>query len=101
MLALGLFVLAGLGAAWEAHNFGWPDDLMSSPLNAQAMAEARSGLMFLSTPNHDTCRELSFDNSTGAQRDDGVVDCKIAVLKVRQNDAVARLNAIGSAFRSR
>jgi hypothetical protein len=95
-------MLAGPAVAFMLWTHGWLDGLLGTPpLDVpQALAEVHSGVILLSTPNQDACRQRVFNNTTGRQQDDGVVDCKTAMSKVRQDDRVARMNAIGGAFRS-
>jgi hypothetical protein len=95
-------------AACVAASFGWVPgfDLFLQGFRApshpeQLIREAQGGSILFTSPNVDTCREQLFDNSTGRQRDNGVVDCKSAIYKVKQNEMAARMNAIGDGFRQK
>ena len=96
-----LFMLAGPAVAFMLWTHGWLDGLLGTPpLDVpQALAEVHSGVILLSMPNQDACRQRVFNNTTGQQQDDGVVDCKAAMSKVKQDDRLARMNAIGGGFR--
>jgi hypothetical protein len=76
----------------------WPE---SSSSSEQLMAETQAGTILFTSPNVDTCRQQSFDNSTGTQRDNGVVDCKTAIYQVKANQMAVRMNAVSGGFRSK
>jgi hypothetical protein len=73
---------------------GHPDPL-------QIEVAVRTGVIFFSSPNKDTCREHLFDNRSGRQRDAGIVDCRDAIAQGQHNQAADRVNAITDAFRAR
>jgi hypothetical protein len=58
-------------------------------------------VIYFSSPNQDTCREQLFDNKSGRQRDNGVVDCRDALALGKHNQAADRMNAITDSFRPR
>jgi hypothetical protein len=102
--ATSLLVVVGCAAA----TFGWVPgfDLFlqgfrSPSYREQMKREVQAGSILFTSPNVDTCREQLFDNSTGRQRDNGIVDCKSAIYRVKQNEMAARMNAITDGFRQK
>jgi hypothetical protein len=99
---------AAVAAAYLTGTPGWLVDhealsrsFGGSSSSLQASPAARTGLIFFTSPNRDTCREYLFDNSSGRQRDNGVVDCRDAIAQGQHNQAADRMNAITDAFRAR
>jgi hypothetical protein len=88
---LGWFPIFGIGSQ-TSQPAGGPADLN---------AEARSGFIFFTSLNQDTCREHTFNNTSGAQHDNGIVDCRIAIFNAKKSQSADRLNAIGDGFRSK
>jgi hypothetical protein len=102
----GLLVTTGVIMACVQGTVGWAAGLdlivhwpggsrSSEPL----VAESQAGTILFTSPNVDTCRQQSFDNSTGTQRDNGVVDCKTAIFRVKANQMAERMNAVSGGFR--
>jgi hypothetical protein len=105
---MGFFATAGLVTACMLGALGWGPDfdfsgrrLEASNAAKRAATESQAGLILFTSPNVDSCRQQVFDNSTGRQHDDGVVDCKFALYRVKQSQIVSRLNAIGDGFRQK
>jgi hypothetical protein len=92
--------LAGLPAWFPGFDFVYRG-LGPSNVQPGMVSESQAGLILFTSPNQDTCRQQLFDNATGRQRDDGIVDCKGAIYKVKQNQIAARMNAIGDGFRQK
>jgi hypothetical protein len=97
---------ASLIVAWLTGVPGWllAHDPLSSASDSSAAAllksmEARIGLIFISSINEDTCRERLFDNLNGNQRNNGIVDCKVAIALSKRSQTAERMNAITDAFR--
>lgn len=102
----GLFATAILVTTWLTGAPAWfPGfDVVyrgSSHVQPGTVSESQAGLILFTSPNQDTCRQQFFDNTSGRQRDDGIVDCKSAIYKVKQNQIAARLNALGDGFRQK
>jgi hypothetical protein len=104
----GLFATAVLVTTWLTGGAAWfPGfDLVyrglgPSHVQPGTVSESQAGLILFTSPNQDTCRQQFFDNTSGRQRDDGIVDCKSAIYKVKQNQIAARLNALGDGFRQK
>jgi hypothetical protein len=105
---VGLLVTAGVIMACVQGSVGWAGGLdlilhwrEGSGSSEQLDAESQAGTILFTSPNVDTCRQQSFDNSTGTQRDNGVVDCKTAIYRVKANQMAVRMNAVSGGFRSK
>jgi hypothetical protein len=72
-----------------------------SPPSSVAATAARTGAIFFTSMNIDTCHEYLFDNVSGERRDNGVVNCAVAITDVDHSPSMLRLNAITGSFRSK
>jgi len=98
LIAAGLVIAYFLAPEWIMEHSPF------SPATGQggpSLAAARTGSIFITSMNQDTCRQRSFDNMSGRQRDFGTVDCRDAILATRQSPVADRLNAITDAFRQK
>ncbi len=100
--AMAFFGSGGFAAVCLAGSTGYLPDLgflLDHSRNLPNHISATTGMILFTSPNVDTCREQLFDNTTGRQRDNGVVDCKNAIYEVKQSQVTMRMNAIGDTFR--